>query len=171
MGSSLGGNASDQRRVDAGWSSLVAHRAHNPKVGGSNPPPATDKLNGQYFVLSRFFRFMAALERQNTVKLVRSSLLGGIDHLHGGGHGLAWGGRGPVQAMRDLAQGYGSPIEGRWRCCRRSSEGAQRSGRLTANGREPCVGRRVGARPERARTWRCSRCGRRAGSHRWGRRG
>ncbi len=26
---------------DAGWSSLVARRAHNPKVGGSNPPSAT----------------------------------------------------------------------------------------------------------------------------------
>ena len=25
----------------AGWSSLAARRAHNPKVGGSNPPPAT----------------------------------------------------------------------------------------------------------------------------------
>ena len=32
--------------LDAGWSSLVARRAHNPKVGGSNPPPATkEKLN------------------------------------------------------------------------------------------------------------------------------
>ena len=27
----------------AGWSSLVARRAHNPKVGGSNPSPATTK--------------------------------------------------------------------------------------------------------------------------------
>ncbi len=27
----------------AGWSSLVARWAHNPKVGGSNPPPATKK--------------------------------------------------------------------------------------------------------------------------------
>src|SRR4029077_319746 len=27
--------------VYAGWSSLVARWAHNPKVGGSNPPPAT----------------------------------------------------------------------------------------------------------------------------------
>ncbi len=27
--------------VDAGWSSLVARRAHNPKVIGSNPVPAT----------------------------------------------------------------------------------------------------------------------------------
>ena len=27
--------------ADAGWSSLVARRAHNPKVVGSNPAPAT----------------------------------------------------------------------------------------------------------------------------------
>src|ERR1700752_2971403 len=27
---------------DAGWSSLVARWAHNPKVGGSNPSPATN---------------------------------------------------------------------------------------------------------------------------------
>ena len=27
--------------INAEWSSLVARRAHNPKVGGSNPPPAT----------------------------------------------------------------------------------------------------------------------------------
>ncbi len=27
--------------VDAGWSSQVARRAHNPKVVGSNPAPAT----------------------------------------------------------------------------------------------------------------------------------
>src|SRR5882762_9971189 len=29
----------------AGWSSLVARWAHNPKVGGSNPPPATNFIN------------------------------------------------------------------------------------------------------------------------------
>ncbi len=28
---------------DAGWSSSVARRAHNPKVAGSNPAPATTK--------------------------------------------------------------------------------------------------------------------------------
>ena len=27
----------------AGWSSLVARRAHNPKVVGSNPTPATNE--------------------------------------------------------------------------------------------------------------------------------
>ena len=27
---------------DAGWSSLVARRAHNPKAVGSNPAPATN---------------------------------------------------------------------------------------------------------------------------------
>ena len=28
-------------KYDAGWSSLVARWAHNPKVAGSNPAPAT----------------------------------------------------------------------------------------------------------------------------------
>jgi hypothetical protein len=31
---------------NAGWSSLVARWAHNPKVGGSNPPPATNAIIG-----------------------------------------------------------------------------------------------------------------------------
>jgi hypothetical protein len=31
--------------VVAGWSSLVARWAHNPKVGGSNPPPATNQIS------------------------------------------------------------------------------------------------------------------------------
>ena len=30
--------------IDAGWSSLESRRAHNPKVIGSNPVPATHKL-------------------------------------------------------------------------------------------------------------------------------
>ena len=29
---------------NAGWSSMVARRAHNPKVVGSNPAPATQKI-------------------------------------------------------------------------------------------------------------------------------
>ena len=33
--------------TDAGWSSLVARRAHNPKVVGSNPAPATNEVAGQ----------------------------------------------------------------------------------------------------------------------------
>ena len=32
----------DKRQTDAGWSSLVARWAHNPKVAGSNPAPATN---------------------------------------------------------------------------------------------------------------------------------
>ncbi len=32
---------------DAGWSSLVARRAHNPKVVGSNPAPATNSQHTQ----------------------------------------------------------------------------------------------------------------------------
>ena len=34
--------AVDQQLHSAGWSSLVARRAHNPKVVGSNPAPATN---------------------------------------------------------------------------------------------------------------------------------
>ena len=33
--------------LSAGWSSLVARRAHNPKVAGSNPAPATKQSPGQ----------------------------------------------------------------------------------------------------------------------------
>src|SRR6056300_1299564 len=33
--------------TDAGWSSLVARRAHNPKVVGSNPAPATNVKRSQ----------------------------------------------------------------------------------------------------------------------------
>jgi hypothetical protein len=33
--------ADDETTNDAGWSSQVARRAHNPKVAGSNPVPAT----------------------------------------------------------------------------------------------------------------------------------
>ena len=44
---------------DAGWSSLAARRAHNPKVAGSNPAPATSlerlakRLLGAFFVFNR----------------------------------------------------------------------------------------------------------------------
>lgn len=32
------------KKTIAGWSSLVARRAHNPKVVGSNPAPATNHI-------------------------------------------------------------------------------------------------------------------------------
>jgi hypothetical protein len=37
---------------DAGWSSLVARRAHNPKVAGSNPAPATKENPGIAWVFA-----------------------------------------------------------------------------------------------------------------------
>ena len=40
----------------AGWSSSVARRAHNPKVVGSNPAPATRKIKGFRFSAEAFFR-------------------------------------------------------------------------------------------------------------------
>ena len=38
----------------AGWSSLVARRAHNPKVAGSNPAPATMNSQARGHVLWPF---------------------------------------------------------------------------------------------------------------------
>ena len=39
----------------AGWSSLVARQAHNLKVGGSNPSPATNSLKSLCLKFIRFF--------------------------------------------------------------------------------------------------------------------
>src|SRR5207253_5202350 len=47
---------------DAGWSSQVARRAHNPEVAGSNPAPATSKAP-----LTRGFFFMRG---RSTLKLL-----------------------------------------------------------------------------------------------------
>ena len=47
--------------VDAGWSSLVARRAHNPKVVGSNPAPATKSGKQRPCALSRCFMIQILL--------------------------------------------------------------------------------------------------------------
>jgi hypothetical protein len=39
------GTACIRYYVYAGWSSLVARRAHNPEVVGSNPTPATNSFS------------------------------------------------------------------------------------------------------------------------------
>ncbi len=45
--------------TDAGWSSSVARRAHNPKARGSNPLPATKKSRTYRLVACEsFFRFL-----------------------------------------------------------------------------------------------------------------
>ena len=41
--------------INAGWSSLVARQAHNLKVAGSNPAPATNKINDLAAVLGHIF--------------------------------------------------------------------------------------------------------------------
>jgi hypothetical protein len=49
--------------VGAGWSSMVARRAHNPKVVGSNPAPATNyfmlELSGRNDEIIPFDSFMS----------------------------------------------------------------------------------------------------------------
>src|SRR3974377_880429 len=49
----------------AGWSSLVARWAHNPKVGGSNPPPATKKIHLVQGAPSSAWRVSRPLKRHS----------------------------------------------------------------------------------------------------------
>ena len=48
---------------DAGWSSLVARRAHNPKAVGSNPAPATNNK------FSKGTPFLGFFSIRNLIKL------------------------------------------------------------------------------------------------------
>ena len=41
--------------VNAGWSSLVARWAHNPKVEGSNPSPATNYRHKASAIIAKAF--------------------------------------------------------------------------------------------------------------------
>ena len=60
---------------NAGWSSLVARWAHNPKVGGSNPPPATNGVASQKGLVtpSVFLAYKHSTSRP--FLLIRHSLL------------------------------------------------------------------------------------------------
>ena len=51
----------------AGWSSLVARRAHNPEVIGSNPVPATNKIAVQPLNRLNCFLLLAAILGVNGV--------------------------------------------------------------------------------------------------------
>ena len=55
--------AVDQQLHSAGWSSLVARRAHNPEVVGSNPAPATRNTRSEDISSDLFSQFGAKSER------------------------------------------------------------------------------------------------------------
>ena len=65
--------------TDAGWSSLAARRAHNPKVVGSNPTPATIKhfkagfltKSGLFALGARYFAFGTMRETRRTSDRIR----------------------------------------------------------------------------------------------------
>ena len=60
---------------DAGWSSLAARRAHNPKVTGSNPVPATKDLKCALIPLiinMKCFKFM--IDEAEKLCIMRTSL-------------------------------------------------------------------------------------------------
>ncbi len=55
---------------DAGWSSLVARRAHNPKVVGSNPAPATNSSIFQLFLLVTHYADLGTASNVDTASLI-----------------------------------------------------------------------------------------------------
>ncbi len=52
----------------AGWSSLVARRAHNPKVTGSNPVPATKRIAGPSREAPDLFAATTSYARRRTAQ-------------------------------------------------------------------------------------------------------
>ena len=70
----------------AGWSSLVARRAHNPKVAGSNPAPAIE--NARPLHLQRAGVFVFALGRAVSAEVEHQPI-----------------GKGAVQSHASLAAG------------------------------------------------------------------
>ena len=61
---------SGNTKYNAGWSSLVARRAHNPKVVGSNPAPATISLEVSNTDTSSFLAFLG-FSKCNKVSVLR----------------------------------------------------------------------------------------------------
>jgi hypothetical protein len=55
--------------IDAGWSSLVARRAHNPKVIGSNPVPATTNIKGLQLITVAPFYLGVSFFENNAITL------------------------------------------------------------------------------------------------------
>src|ERR1700682_63560 len=70
--------------IDAGWSSPVARWAHNPKVAGSNPAPATktSEISDQGFEISEAYRGCSSVGR--APRLQRGGQGFESPHLHHG---------------------------------------------------------------------------------------
>jgi hypothetical protein len=56
---------------DAGWSSLVARQAHNLKVAGSNPAPATNFFESRWLIAFTFFKIPTADFTSASLKMWR----------------------------------------------------------------------------------------------------
>ena len=71
--STLGHKNARIKGSDAGWSSLAARRAHNPKVIGSNPIPATKFIEGLIALCVKPF-FILAMDRPAVFKTQEHAL-------------------------------------------------------------------------------------------------
>ena len=64
----------EQLNIVAGWSSSVARRAHNPKVVGSNPAPATLFLFTDLFVAKKYAQIAQLVEQRTENPRVTGSI-------------------------------------------------------------------------------------------------
>lgn len=108
---------------DAGWSSLVARRAHNPKVRGSNPLPATNQYQGLADSAGPFFnailcyctqKLKGACRRSDDGKpyQARKRLLRAVHGREGGETGLP-GNRFPAGSKEKTPPGGIRAVSGR----------------------------------------------------------
>ena len=58
----------------AGWSSLEARRAHNPKVIGSNPIPATCTIETKYYLIDLNAQIAQLVEQRTENPRVAGSI-------------------------------------------------------------------------------------------------
>ena len=125
----------------AGWSSLVARWAHNPKVGGSNPPPATNLIllnhNGQRVFRWPFFLFIPCSSVQNFPKIICNSAFVCRDCVRVAHRGLHFGMPEPVQPNRhrgaDLIEQRGVPMPKGMKTALRDSKLLQQTDEICAS--------------------------------------
>jgi hypothetical protein len=67
----------DSSKSGAGWSSLAARRAHNPKVVGSNPAPATKAQHGGWWAQAVEVEARGVEVKQSSRSVCRKRFSGG----------------------------------------------------------------------------------------------
>ena len=96
----------------AGWSSLVARRAHNPKVVGSNPAPATNNPRSDPMVWP--FSLVQPTHAQHFTNKNFGSLRKNLENTEVA-HGIAWPEEKRPRHGVTYTHGIARPMQSLWR--------------------------------------------------------